>query len=61
MFVTTVHSSVTQLVYPDDRYDGDDDCQEVSIEPPHSVLDVYRQTLGESGSRRSNVLDQLTT
>lgn len=57
---TTSRKCVAQFVRSDNH--GDGDYQEVEASPPHSVLDVYRQTAtpGHSGSQGLNVLDQLT-
>ena len=57
VFFTTARSSVAQSVCPDDRYDGDDDYQEVDAVQPQSVLDVYRQAATLGGP---DVIAQLT-
>lgn len=56
---TAFRRCVAQLGYLDHH---DEDYQEAETVPPHSVLDVYRQTAtsGHSGSQTLNVLDRLT-
>jgi hypothetical protein len=57
---TTLRRSVAQSIRSD--HHDDDDYQEAESVPPHSVLDVYRQTAaaGHFGSQGPNVIDKLT-